>query len=355
MTAMENHDVTAGDATPIGPFVRHRILKGLREALALARDDLAGELEPVHDTVQDVLERLDGLRLVRPAQVRSELPFTALAAGRGEPVREFLLIPFGEVAVERPLVGGSFVFTQAHAESAQRWFEQLGRKLAIDYEHQSFERCNGRRDGLKPAAGWIGGLAVRDDGLWAVDVAWTARAAELLASGEYKYFSPVIFWTDEDYSDVAGLGPVALTNDPAMRGVQALAARRALDGDEAREELRAALVLAQTESDELRAKLAAQEADTFIERGLRLGKIVDSNSLDWRADYLRDAEATEARLARAPVLLPPGRVVPVDARGQVVRLKRAVARGPAPTGVEAEDLAAYELAVAAGRVLSAGQ
>ncbi len=367
MTMGSNVNMTG--ALQVGPFVRHRVLKGLREALALARADLAGELEPVYDAVRGVLERLDALRLTQtrdaaPAPPRSELPFTALAASRGEPVREFLLIPFGEIAVERPLVGGSFVFTRAHAESAARWFEQLGRKLAIDYEHQSFERCNPRGDGLKPAAGWIGGLAVRDDGLWAVEVTWTERASALLGSGEYKYFSPVIFWTDEDHTDVAALGPVALTNDPAMRGVQPLAARRDLDGGDddppdtlcAAEELRTALTLAQTEADELRAKLAAQEADTFVERGLRLGKIVDSTSLDWRADYLRDPEEAAARLARAPLLLPPGRVLPVDPRGQVVRLRRAVAPGaPIPAGVEAEDLAAYEQAVAAGRVQSTGQ
>src|SRR6185436_3109707 len=119
-----------------------------------------------------------------------------------------------------------FEFTRRHAESAAAWFASLGRKLAIDYEHQSFERHNTRADGLRPAAGWVGGLQVREDGLWAVDVTWTARAKELLAAGEYRYFSPVIFWTDEDYGDVAALGPVALTNDPAMRGVTPLAAAR---------------------------------------------------------------------------------------------------------------------------------
>src|SRR5262249_51765447 len=140
-------------------------------------------------------------------------------------VGEFLLIPFGDVQVERPLAGGDFVFTREHAAAAVAWFESIGRKLAIDYEHQSFALHNTRPDGLRPAAGWIGGLQIRGDGLWAADVTWTDRARELLAGGEYRYFSPVIFWADEDYASLAALGPVALTNDPAMHGVQPLAAR----------------------------------------------------------------------------------------------------------------------------------
>ena len=44
----------------------------------------------------------------------------------------------------------------------------MGRKLAIDYEQQSFDRFNTRPDGLRPAAAWIGGLEIRDNGLWAI-------------------------------------------------------------------------------------------------------------------------------------------------------------------------------------------
>ncbi|GAG50251.1 unnamed protein product, partial [marine sediment metagenome] len=40
------------------------------------------------------------------------------------------------------------------------------------------------------------------------------------------YFSPVIYWTDEDCTDLVSLGPVALTNDPAMSGAQRLAAKK---------------------------------------------------------------------------------------------------------------------------------
>src|SRR5262249_23306366 len=131
-----------------------------------------------------------------------------------------------------------FEFTRQQAEQAAAWFESLGRKLAIDYEHQSFDRFNTRSDGLRPAAGWIGGLQVREDGLWATSVEWTDRAATLLRAGEYKYFSPVIFWTDESRTEIEALGPVALTNDPAMQGVAALAARRASESNDPAARLR---------------------------------------------------------------------------------------------------------------------
>lgn len=285
------------------------------------------------------------------AQTRSRLKCAALSQTRGEPVREFLLIPFGEVTVERPIAGEDFVFTRAHAEAARHWFSQMGRKLAIDYEHQSFDRLNSRCDGLRPAAGWIGGLEVRDDGLWATDVTWTDRAAELLRTGEYRYFSPVIFWTTEDHTEIAALGPVALTNDPAMRGVTPLAASK--QPEESSDDVQAALAAAQEEISLLRRQLALEEANAFIERGLRLGKIVDSTSTDWRDDYLRDPEVAEQRLSRAPVLLPPGRMIALDRHGHIAPVQKPTLHSkPSHNHIDLEDLAAFEQAAAAGRVLA---
>ena len=281
----------AAPPVPVGPFVRAQILVRLREALAIARDDLDGELDRFRTLLANVLEHVDGAALPaavaagrNPGPLSSRLKVTALSSAQGEPVGEFLLIPFGDVAVERPVAGESFVFTATHAESARRWFQQMGRKLAIDYEHQTFDRLNTRPDGLRPAAGWIGSLDVRDDGLWATDVTWTERAAELLRAGEYRYFSPVIFWTDEDHTDVSALGPVALTNDPAMHGVRPLAASRqpseSPDEESAEPEPTIASVLvaqaeldaAQAEIECLRKQLRMEEADAFVERGLRLGE-----------------------------------------------------------------------------------
>jgi hypothetical protein len=284
----------------------------------------------------------------------SRLALSTLSRSEPKPVDAFLLIPFGEVHVERPAAGESFTFTPAHAKSAKQWFDKMSRKLVIDYEHQSFERLNTRPDGLRPAAGWIGGLEIREDGLWATDITWTERARELLSGGEYRYFSPVIFWTDEDQTDVAGLGPVALTNDPAMRGVSALAASRNADLANDPTVLRQQLDAAQQEVAMLRTQLRSQQADAFVEHGLQLGKITDSTSMDWRADYLRDPEQTMQRLARSPVLLPPNRVVNVDPAGGVAPLHAADGAPTLMSGqgiIEPEDLAAFDRARAAGRIL----
>jgi hypothetical protein len=357
--APRTHAPPAPDAADVcvGALAREQLQARLREAWQLVRGDVQRALPRLREVVEEILTRLDSLALPllareAPAQPASQLPFTALSAARGEPVSQFLLIPFGQVTVERPVAGESFVFTPAHAESARRWFERMQRKLAIDYEHQSLDRCNTRSDGLRPAAGWIGGLEVRDDGLWAVDVAWTERARELLRTGEYRYFSPVIFWTDEDRTDVAALGPVALTNDPAMHGVAALAATRGPAPDAPRDPERA-LAAAREELAQLRRQLADQATDAFIERGLRLGKILESTDSDWRAEHQRDPELAEARLRRAPVLRPPGRICAPEALDASRATAASVVGAPGMTGecvVEAEDLAVFARAASAGRV-----
>ena len=353
-------------AAPAGPgaYMRERMRERLDEALRLLDGDGQDELPRFERLLEDVLDRVAALQLTGRAAV--SVSARTLASGGGVPVREFLLVPYGDVQVERGVAGESFEFSPRHAAAAVRWFERIGRKLAIDYEHQSLDVA-GRSDGLRPAAGWIGGLEAREDGLWAVDVTWTDRAAELLASGEYRCFSPVIYWTDEHYRELAALGPVALTNDPAMQGVSPLAAGRRRTGDEGRDKRRQAsareaealvpaglLAAARAEAGALRERIAASEADAFVERGLRLGKIVESTRADWREDYVRDPRAAEERLSRSPVVLPPGRVVRLDGRRAVLPLPRESRGAGSEMGggwdIEPEDLEACDRAVAAGRV-----
>lgn len=357
-------------AHPLDDAARQRIAGGLTLATSLL-DELSDErIEEARVQLARAADQLEAWQVARGAgragREAGVSSVSVLRSATGEPVSEFLLIPFGDVSLDRPAAGGDFHFSRAHAEQAMRWFESVGRKLAIDYEHQSFDRFNTRADGLRPAAGWIGGLAVRDDGLWATNVTWTERAGGLIRTGEYRYFSPVIYWADEDYVALDALGPVALTNDPAMRGVTALAARQAppmLDGEAVcdadatcDDDLSPADAGAATEVGDaselqvLRRKLAAQEADTFVERGLRLGKIVEATSMDWRADYLRDAAAATARLARAPVILPPGRIVSRQSRLDHPIAARASNELYRAWGVDEEDLLACERAVAGGRV-----
>jgi phage I-like protein len=350
---------------------REKLAQELAEVAQRLRDE-EPTLNATIDTVSAVLDRLRGLELTESvlASVKEleDPQATVLSRPIEKPLAEWLLVPFGQVDVEQPVRGHGFVFTREHAEAAVRWFAQLGRKLAIDYEHQSFAQLNSRPDGLRPAAGWVGGLEVRDDGLWAVDVQWTERAKTLLLGGEYRYFSPVIFWNDEEYSTLVGLGPIALTNDPAMHNVPSLAAARGLESecsapdaensapaeDGANAEGAGDLEDVYAEVVALRRQLTLQEADTFVERGMRQGKILEATSMDWRGDYLRDPQAAEAKLARSPVILPPGRVVERSPRGEAEEQAGLEIAGHADVcrraGIEADDLVAYEQAFQAGRV-----
>ncbi|MGE3181730.1 MAG: phage protease, partial [Phycisphaerae bacterium] len=355
-------------SSPLEMIMRRRIEERLARAQGLVQEGLPAHVEEIQELLRDALDRVAACEVAQLVGAAAEtednepcvLAPCALSNGFGKPVTEFLLIPFGDVEVERPLSGASFAFTRPQADAAVNWFAKLNRKLAIDYEHQSFDRFNGREDGLRPAAGWIGGLEVREDGLWAIEIVWTDRAASLLCSGEYRYFSPVIFWADETHTEFAGLGPVALTNDPAMHGVRPLAAGRALGsdadaevvGDETRNDSLCdsedhaaleALVAARGRIEALETQLRMQKADGFVERGMRQGKILDSNSMDWRADYLRDAELTEARLRRAPVLVPQGRILSRDARGRVRETTQQI-KPDEQTSAFIADLAAYERA-----------
>ncbi len=382
---MTTHDSIVGMHTspPLTALAAQRIEERLHAAMALLREPKTNAAA-LRDALSEALDRADALEVALvcggardahegdaaegaiapdtcaadaaardPASPRHAacLRSAALRAG-GEPVREFLLIPLGDVEVERPLRGGRFTFTRDHAEAALAWFERIGRKLVIDYEHQSFDALNGRPDGLRPAAGWIGGLSLRDDGLWATDVTWTPRAEQLLRAGEYRYFSPVLFWSDAEQTQFAGLGPVALTNDPAMHGVQALAARRA-EGDTAA--LVAALARAREELDALQQRVASDRAEHFVAAGLRSGQITPATRSDWREDYLRDPVGAEARLQRAPVVLPPGRLIAAAREGAARGAPRGAWGAPRHAGVvEAADIEAYERAVASGCVRNSG-
>lgn len=94
----------------------------------------------------------------------------------------------------------------------------------LDYEHQTLlKEDNGQP---APAAGFFRELVWREgSGLFA-KVELTARAVQYIADGEYRYFSPV-FLFDPLTGDVLDLQMGALTNNPAIDGMQALGERAA--------------------------------------------------------------------------------------------------------------------------------
>lgn len=99
-----------------------------------------------------------------------------------------------------------------------------GRKtpIVIDYEHQTL---NAEKNGQPaPAAGWFSTLEWREgQGLFATGVEWTAKAKAMIEAGEYKFISPV-FGFDPRTGEVLQLHMAALTNTPAVDGMDAVAA-----------------------------------------------------------------------------------------------------------------------------------
>lgn len=80
-------------------------------------------------------------------------------------------------------------------------------------------------DGTAPAAGWIKSLRWDEQrGLVAGPIEWTQRAKDLIATKEYRYFSPTWIVRPSDRRAFM-LGPVALTNDPASLNITPIAAK----------------------------------------------------------------------------------------------------------------------------------
>lgn len=94
----------------------------------------------------------------------------------------------------------------------------------IDYEHQTLlAEDNGQP---APAAGRIVDMQWREgQGLFGL-IELTARARQYIADGEYRYFSPV-FTYDPDSGNVLSIVMGALTNHPALDGMQPVALRAA--------------------------------------------------------------------------------------------------------------------------------
>lgn len=99
--------------------------------------------------------------------------------------------------------------------------------MVIDYEHQTMAaEKNGQP---APAAGWIKPITVEwrpGLGLFATSVDWTDPAKAHIAAREYRYISPV-FQYDPSTGAVLNLLHVALTNFPALDGMEALVASAA--------------------------------------------------------------------------------------------------------------------------------
>jgi phage I-like protein len=115
------------------------------------------------------------------------------------------------------------------AAGAERLIAQARNRIdsgVIDYEHQTLNaETNGKP---APAAGFFSNaqLEWRTDGLYATGVEWTAAARAAIEAGEYRYLSPVLTYHPKT-GDVLSVEMAALTNYPAIDGLDGLAVRAA--------------------------------------------------------------------------------------------------------------------------------
>ncbi|KAF1692756.1 hypothetical protein CSC62_14070 [Pseudoxanthomonas jiangsuensis] len=123
----------------------------------------------------------------------------------------------------RPMPVPAWKIDQAIATRVIGRFQARRNPPVVDYEHQTLHKeTNGQP---APAAGWMRALQWRESGLWAT-VELTARAAEMVRSGEYAFASPV-FHYDPQTGEVLAIEMAALTNHAAIDGMDALSLRAA--------------------------------------------------------------------------------------------------------------------------------
>ncbi len=131
-----------------------------------------------------------------------------------------LIAPWGDVESTQ---GQFFVDGPAVAAPIEQ-FREHGTDIPIDFEHQTLGGSYSSPDGLAPAAGWIKDLiGIESVGLMA-DVEWTELGLEHLQKRQYRYLSPVALIRKSDRR-LVGLHSAALTNKPAIVGMEALVNR----------------------------------------------------------------------------------------------------------------------------------
>lgn len=132
------------------------------------------------------------------------LPLSLSLAGAPDHI---LVLPLGHVSSEK----GDFIVDRDSFQMIQDNMRRRAIDIVVDYEHQTLTNSQA------PASGWIKGLSLGNDGIYA-NVEWTDRAKGYLSNKEYRYLSPVVLVRKSDRK-VSLLHSVALTNTPAINGM----------------------------------------------------------------------------------------------------------------------------------------
>lgn len=144
--------------------------------------------------------------------------FSALPESNNPP-KEFRIFAYGQNRGTHIGQAPDDVYLdEASADSIIAEWKRRGISLVVDYEHASVK---GVATGA-PAAGWFD-LEKRRDGLWAVNVRWTAKAEGFLRAREYRYFSPGFTIANANNKNwVKSVFHLALVNVPASDQQQPL-------------------------------------------------------------------------------------------------------------------------------------
>lgn len=174
--------------------------------------------------------------------------------------------------------------------------EQRTNDTLIDFEHQSIRAAdNGKR---VEAAGWFRQLEWREGkGLYAVGITWVGDTAELIAAKKLRYVSAV-FTYRPDTGEVVEIISVALTNTPALDGLDALAALARLHSpeEETMPITEAALAALTAERDTLQTSVAALTAEVATLKTANAALTAERDQLKAKADAA-DQEKAQAALA----------------------------------------------------------
>ena len=171
-------------------------------------------------------------------------------------------------------------------------------------------------------------------------IEWTEEARKVLTAREYRYLSPVAIIRKNDRKLVA-IPSAALTNKPAIVGMEPIVNRVVVDGGEADEDPLTALkselgLAADAQPHEVlvaagqRLALLTRDArqrqvEERLREAMRAGKLVEAQRAWAEALVAREEELFEEWLRTAPVVVSPGASAPPDGVDASQRRRQAVA------------------------------
>ena len=144
----------------------------------------------------------------------------------GEGLKTVLLAPDGVVES----TNGRFIVDAEGAAMMVESFERQGVQLVVDFEHQTLGGAYSAPDGRAPAAGWVTRIFYEVGRGVSALVKWNSKTREAIREGAYGYVSPVLIVRKNDLKAI-GLHSVALTNKPAIAGLERIAASQNANAD----------------------------------------------------------------------------------------------------------------------------